>query len=118
MIVDAIVAAYGQAWNEPDEGSRRALLEQSWTDDGVYCDPTARITGRDALVTHIARVAERMPNTRIELRSRVDQHGPNFRFAWAMIDADGQQVLEGVDFGQLADDGRIRSITGFFGALE
>jgi hypothetical protein len=37
-----VVAAYGAAWNEPDEDARRKLLDQAWADDGVYCDPTAR----------------------------------------------------------------------------
>src|SRR5689334_20533143 len=47
--VNEVVASYGAAWNETDESARRKLLEAAWADDGVYCDPTATVTGRDAL---------------------------------------------------------------------
>jgi hypothetical protein len=40
-----IGASYAAAWDAHDEGERRALLERAWADDGVYCDPTARIVG-------------------------------------------------------------------------
>jgi hypothetical protein len=117
MSIESVVTAYGEAWNEPDAARRRALLEKAWTDDGVYCDPTARVEGRESLVAHIAGYQEQFADARIEVRSRVDQHGQNFRFAWAIVDSAEHVVLEGVDFGQVADDGRIRSITGFFGPL-
>lgn len=113
-----MVEAYGQAWNEPDEAARRALLDKAWSDDGVYCDPTATVEGRDALVAHVAGFQQMWSGARIEMRSKVDEHGPNFRFAWEMVDASGASVMTGVDFGRLADDGRIASITGFFGPLE
>jgi len=32
-----------------------------------------------------------------------------------MLGADGAVAMEGVDFGELADDGRIAKIVGFFG---
>lgn len=113
-----MVEAYGNSWNEPDESARRSLLEKAWADDGVYCDPTARAEGRDALLAHIAGFQQQWPGARIETRSRVDEHGDNFRFAWAMVDGDGNVVMEGVDFGRTAPDGRLASITGFFGPLE
>jgi hypothetical protein len=37
------------------------------------------------------------------------------RFTWAMVTADGKEQTRGMDFGELAPDGRIRRITGFFG---
>lgn len=47
------VRQYGAAWNESDEGRRRKLLEQVWSDDGTCRDPTADVVGRDGLVEHI-----------------------------------------------------------------
>jgi hypothetical protein len=118
MSTQEIVDAYGNAWSEPDEAARRKLLESAWADDGVYCDPTATVEGREALVAHIAGFGQQFPGARIEMRSGVDQHGPNFRFAWEMVDGSGASLLVGEDFGRLADDGRIASITGFFGPLQ
>ena len=49
------VTQYMAAWNEPDDTARRALLEQCWSDSGVYLDPNVSLAGRDALATQIAR---------------------------------------------------------------
>jgi hypothetical protein len=34
-----IVTKYMAAWNEADAARRNALLEQCWTDGGIYVDP-------------------------------------------------------------------------------
>lgn len=111
-----IVEAYMAAWNEPDEGARRKLLEACWTDDGTYTDPTAHVEGREALVEHIAGYLERMPGCRIVLASGIDEHHDRLRFGWAMNGPDGVAMVEGIDVGTL-DAGRLSSITGFFGPL-
>ncbi len=111
------VAAYAAAWSETDEDARRALLERSWTDDGVYVDPSGRAEGRAALVGHIGGFHARMPGSRIEMASGVDEHGGLLRFAWRMVGPDGVVALEGMDFGELADDGRLDRIVGFFGPV-
>lgn len=46
MTTQEIAEAYGAACNEPDEAKRRALLENSWADDGVYTDPQSHVEGR------------------------------------------------------------------------
>ena len=51
-----IVTQYMAAWNEPDDAARRALLEQCWSDSGVYLDPNVSLAGRDALATKIGEV--------------------------------------------------------------
>ena len=115
MDTEEIVAAYAAAWNETDDAKRAALLERSWSDDGVYHDPTATVDGgRAALVAHIGGFQARMPGHTIDQASAVDAHDAVFRFAWLMHNGD-EVVLEGVDFGELAPDGRIRRIVGFFG---
>ena len=55
----SVVEAYGEAWNVPDQEIRRSLLERAWSDDGVYCDPTATVAGRDARSRPTSRASER-----------------------------------------------------------
>jgi hypothetical protein len=114
-MVTEVVGAYGAAWNEPDEGSRRKLLEEAWADDGVYCDPTATVVGREALIAHIAGFREQFAGARIDIASGVDEHDGWLRFAWTMVGADGVTLLEGFDVGHLGADGRLERIVGFFG---
>ena len=110
-----IVAAYALAWNAPDGAERRRALERAWTDDGVYSDPTAEVAGRDALLAHIGGFQAQMPGARIVLTSGVDEHHGMLRFTWALRGSDGATITDGVDFVELAADGRIRRVTGFFG---
>ena len=115
MAVIDVVRAYGAAWNEPDKAARRKLLDEAWADNGVYSDPTGRAEGRDGLVQHIAGFQSQFAGHRIDLTSGVDDHDGFLRFTWAMVGPDGAAVIEGIDFGELAPDGRLRRITGFFG---
>jgi hypothetical protein len=112
-----IVAAYCEAWNAPTEGARRELLEKSWADDGAYTDPRSDLSGRDALLAHISHVQATRPGSRIVMTSGVDSHHGLLRFAWKLIDPHGAMLVEGIDFGELAADGRLRRIVGFFGPL-
>ena len=109
------VDLYTAAWHEPDAAARRALLEQAWADDGVYCDPTAIAAGREALVEHLGAFQERMPGHAIVLTSGVDEHDRRLRFSWRMLGPDGNPVIDGMDFGELDADGRLTRIDGFFG---
>ncbi len=114
--VAEIVAAYGAAWNETDAGKRRTLLEPAWADDGVYVDPVSHGAGRDALIEIIAGFHAQSPGSKIVITSGIDQHHDVIRFAWAMRTADGKNAIEGIDVGELAPDGRLAKITGFWGA--
>src|SRR3954452_1800319 len=115
VALNDVVDAYGAAWNETDEAARRKLLGQAWAEDGVYCDPTATVDGRDALVAHIGGVHALLPGARIDTSSGVDEHDGWLRFAWTMISADGTSAMEGFDVGELGPDGRLRRIVGFCG---
>ena len=115
MDTSELVRIYCSAWNEPAESSRRKLLEAVWADDGVYSDPLGRVDGRDAFVAHIGGFHQSMPHHRIQPTSGIDEHDGFLRFTWSMTGPAGEQVMEGIDFGELAPDGRLRRITGFFG---
>jgi len=112
-----VVELYGAAWNEHDEQARRALLERVWAPEGVYCDPSVLVEGREALVAHISGFHERMPGHILELTTDVDAHHAWLRFGWRMLDGDGAPVLEALDVGTLGSDGRLARIVGFFDPL-
>jgi hypothetical protein len=117
MDLPAIVEAYCEAWNVSDEAQRRRLLGDSCAVDVAYVDPKTDLAGRDALLAHIARVQAGRPGSRILRTSGVDLHHGRLRFAWKLADASGRTVVEGVDFCELAPDGRLCRIVGFFGPL-
>ncbi len=115
--VDETVAAYGAAWNEPDIAARRELLEKAWAAGGTYTDPTVHLEGREALVQHISGFLKGLPGARIVPTSHADLHHGVLRFSWRILKPDGSTLSDGMDFGELDADGRIKRIVGFFGAF-
>jgi hypothetical protein len=115
--IQDIVDAFGEAWNERDRGKRRQLLEKAWADDGALVDSERTVVGRDALMDLIEDFQEEQPWARMEFTSKPEEHYGSLRITWALVRTDGTRVEEGVDFGELAEDGRLRKIVSFFGLL-
>ena len=118
MSVDEAIAIYCAAWNEVDPVKRDRMLEPVWADDATYTDPIVHTVGRAALVAHISTVCARFPGSKIVMTSKVDIHHNVLRFYWKRILADGSERPEGIDFGEIAENGKIQRIVGFFGPLE
>jgi len=116
--LSSVVASYAAAWGEPDRTKRQQLLERVFAADGTYTDPTVDLPNRAALVEHIDQFLKRSPGSKIEPTSVVDTHHGSLRFAWRLVLADGKVAAEGLDFGELTPDGRIKRIVGFFGPLQ
>jgi hypothetical protein len=114
--MSTIVEQYFNTWNEKDADRRLALAEKTWTPDGRYVDPQADVTGPAAFSELAANVHKLAPDHTFHLTSAVEQHHDQIRFSWDMVSPAGEVALSGVDFGRLADDGRLAAITGFFGA--
>jgi hypothetical protein len=111
----ATVDAYLAMWNEPDEARRADLIATAWTEDGRYVDPVQEAEGHTALSAMVAAIHERFPGQRFRRLSGVDVHHDQVRFAWELGAPDGPVTVAGIDVGALAGDGRLRSISGFFG---
>ena len=104
---------YIDAWNETDAPRRRALIARVFADDAGYVDPMMNGHGQPGIDAMIAGVQTQFPGYRFNRVGGVDAHGPNLRFSWELL-ADGKQVIvRGTDFGVLAADGRLQSVTGF-----
>jgi hypothetical protein len=71
--------------------------------------------GRWARISPSTSVARR--GFRFRRLSGVDAHDEHVRFAWELANDAGEVAVGGIDVGELAQDGRLRRITGFFGDL-
>jgi hypothetical protein len=115
MDVTTTVDTYLAMWNEPDRATRLALIERAWTTEGRYVDPVQEAQGHDALSAMVDAIQTQFPGQRFRRQSGVDAHHDQVRFTWDLADPDGAVTVAGVDVGVVADDGRLVSITGFFG---
>jgi hypothetical protein len=112
--LNTLINRYIDAWNETDGARRRELVAGVWTDDGTYVDPLMTGEGHDSIATMIGLAQEQFPEHRFELSYGPDAHNDRVRFAWRLYGPGGDApVAGGTDFGLVADDGRLRSVTGF-----
>jgi hypothetical protein len=108
------VDRYISIWNEPNPERRRELIATTWTEDGSYRDPLLSGDGHAGFESVVAQVATLFPGHTLKLTTGVDVVGDTLRFGWSAVnDATGEPAVAGVDFATVAQDGRLRSITGF-----
>ena len=115
--VTVLVDNYIATWNERDAGRRRALVARTFADNADYVDPLMQGDGQDGIDAMIAGVQQQYGEYRFELADAPDAHNDRVRFSWQLIhNGDGVSVATGYDFGTLAQDGRLQSVTGFLEA--
>jgi len=107
------IESYVASWNETDPARRRAAVAQAWAETGRYRDPLMASDGHDGIDAMLAGVQAKFPGFVLKCTSKVDSHNDAVRFGWSLGPAAGPAVVEGVDFGILAADGRLASIVGF-----
>ena len=110
---ETIVNQYIEMWNETDPQHRHALVAQTVTEDAHYLDPLMQGVGIDGISAMIAGAQAQFPGHRFALISGPDAHHDRVRFTWSLSANGGEPVAIGVDFATVADDGRMRAITGF-----
>ncbi len=114
----ATVDTYLSAFGEPDRGRRAGLIDAAWAVDGRLLDPPLTGEGHDGISDMADVLQQHFAGHRFRRVSAVDAHHDQLRFAWELVAPDGTVALTGLDVGEVAEDGRLRRITGFFGELE
>lgn len=111
----AVVTGHCAAWNTADRAKRGLILKRVFAKDGVYNDPAPTyVMGPAALSNEIARFQRQHPGARFQC-SIPQVHHNAMRVSWGLFGADGKLITEGMDFYQLAPNGQIHRVTGFFG---
>ena len=115
--VTSTIDTYLSAWNETDPERRAKLIESAWADDGRLIDPPLTGEGHAGINDMSIALHTHYVGHQFRRASAIDEHHGYLRFAWELVGPDGSVALTGLDVGELAEDGRLRRITGFFGEL-
>lgn len=115
--VNITIDTWFASLNELDAEKRAGLVRQAWSGDGRWVDPPFEGQGHAAINQMVEAVYQSYPEHRFRRVSELDVHHDAVRYGWELVDPDGSVVLAGTDVGTLAEDGRLRRITGFFGPL-
>jgi hypothetical protein len=111
--VTTVVDDYIAAWNARDAQQRRDLVQRAFADDATYLDPARSGSGLQDIAEMIGTAQEHFPGHRVELVGAADAHNDRVRFTWQLFPPEGEPILTGYDFATVADDGRLRDVTGF-----
>ncbi len=112
-----VIDAYLEAYAEEDIERRTKLIEQAWSPDGRLVDPPLEAKGHTGINEQATAVNTHFPGHRFRRTTGVDAHHEFVRFGWELVGPDGAVAIGGTDVGEMAPDGRLLRITGFFGDL-
>jgi hypothetical protein len=113
MNASTLAGQYIAMWNEADAEARAAILEQIWSADGVFVDPTFEVSGRDGLSKTVETAHQMFPGYAFSLTGEVTEHHNRIRWTWHLA-ADGQEpVAGGTDVVTLDGSGQISEVIGF-----
>jgi hypothetical protein len=109
----ALADSYIEMWNEGDGERRRAIATATLSEDATYLDPIMSGEGIDGINEMIAGAQAQFPGHRFTLSTAPDTHHDRLRFSWSLAANGGEPVARGTDYVTVAEDGRMRSVTGF-----
>jgi hypothetical protein len=92
-------------------------VQRAWADDGRWVDPPFEGQGHAEISRMVDGVHAQYPGARFRRVSAIDAHHDAVRYGWELVGPDGGVIVAGTDVGQLAADGRLKRISGFFGGL-
>ncbi len=112
--VNKVIDGYIAIWNETDTTHRRDLIAQIWTEDARYLDPMLRGDGPAGIDAMTAGVQVQFPGHEFRRTGAADAHNDWVRFGWELVNmATEVPFIAGIDVGEIAPDGRLRTIVGF-----
>ncbi|MBP2557514.1 hypothetical protein J2857_000265 [Neorhizobium galegae] len=103
---------YLAIWNETDAIRRKAMIAETWAEDGLYVDPLMRGEGHERIGSLVEGVQARFPGFRFTLIGAADGYDDNLRFSWGLGPEGGEALIKGTDFAIL-ENGRLKSVYGF-----
>jgi hypothetical protein len=112
--VHAVIDRYFSVWSEPDTSRRKDLIAQTFTEDVRYVTPQFTAEGHEGIANLADELNGHLTGFRYLRTGEIDAHNDRVRVGWEVIPPDGSvSFAGGVNFYEIAPDGRVSAITGF-----
>jgi SnoaL-like domain len=106
-----------EVFGENDPARRRAAINELWTEDGVFYDPSKGVyRGRDAIDRVAGAIKATHPDFRYQPIAEPEEVGDGGRLQWVSGPPGEAPAYAGTDF-IVARDGRIAALYLFFDKL-
>jgi hypothetical protein len=112
-----LIDRYIAAWNETDAPRRAGLIARTWTPDARYRDPLMQGEGHAGIDAMVQAVQQRYPGHLFRRVGEVDALHDHLRFSWSLGAPGEPPIARGTDFAVVAEDGRLRTVTGYLDAV-
>jgi uncharacterized protein YndB with AHSA1/START domain len=110
-----LVDTWFSAWAEPDEAVRTASLSAIASTDVRMRDRFSSVTGVPELTLHIGAAQHFMPGMRLQRKGEARHCQGTVIAEWTAVGPDEAPRGHGTNVFALGSDGRIESVTGFWG---
>jgi hypothetical protein len=112
--VVAVIDRYFSLWTEPDTSRRQDLIAQTFTEDVRYVTPQFTVQGHEGIANLADELNGHLPGYRYLRAGEIDAHNDRVRVGWEVIPPEGAvRFAGGVNFYEVAPDGRLSAVTGF-----
>jgi len=116
-ISNLLIRNLRDVFGENDPASRRAAIDEIWSEDGVFYDPkTGLHRGRDEIDRIAGEIRATHPDFRYQPIAEPEELGNGGRVQWVAGRPDETPAYAGTDF-IIARDGRIAAVYLFFDKL-
>src|SRR5712671_6008147 len=105
-----------EVFGEIDPARRRAVIEEIYTEDVVFCEPKGVYRGRDEIDRIAGAIKATHPDFQYQPIAEPEEVGNGGRVPWVSGRPGGAPAYAGTDF-IIARDGRIAAIYLFFDKL-
>ena len=115
-MVDDLWHRYARIWSM--EGPARNAELCACVDGGVtYADPNIALEGIDPFAAYMDGFRASFPGHAFRIRAVAAHHGGSLA-RWELVNEGGAPVFPGLSFGLFTEEGRFKSLHGFFGGIE
>jgi hypothetical protein len=115
--INEVLALYFQAWNEPTLDGCARRLSECGAPRLAYVDPKYTCSTIDELAARILKSRKEAPSFHVDFTTAIDGYDDTFRYGWVFVVSESVRI-PGLDVVVRGNDGKIASVTSFFGVLE
>ena len=107
------IQQYADTWSAIPTQHRQHLMHAALHPSITYSDKLSQARGYEQLAGNIEQFQVRFAGARF-VTNKIMLHHQYGRLDYTMVDGQGAHVMDGTDFIEFADDGRLCKIVGFF----
>jgi len=111
---EELIDRYFESLNETDAKRRSALINQVWTETGIFAYPGQEVKGFAEIDRDVEQVQKKYPGAIVCRESKIEVVHDNYiRFTWEFGKPGEKPIITGVDFAVIVD-GKLQLVVGFF----